>query len=91
MATSAICNKLIDKPYVCEKFHQIITWNHENKISPRHFIIWTIIEVFCAMILIILLIHYFRTRTAQGVQKEIKQAIEKHISEYMKISEDKSL
>lgn len=88
IVVSAICDKLIHKPEVCQEFlYSHINWNYSHEVNKNHGYL-TVASLFLVGFLIIVAAVVYVKRSLHGsINAEVSQGIREHVSEYMKLKD----
>ena len=84
-----MCDKLINKPQVCDKYQQIdlIDTSQQQKMNAKNQILMALSLLFIGMIILLLIILIIKRTLKTKIDNEVSFEVQRHVSEYMRIKD----
>ena len=88
LVSSAMCDKLIKKPDICNDYTNVINFENTKKIEGNSIYIFLML-LFVGVIILFFILFVVRRGIKTRINREISLEIEQHVSEYMRIKDSK--
>lgn len=89
--TSAICSRLKSTPPVCLPYQNVVHWNRHTEDTIKEFMVYLMKLLLVLAAIILLVLGVIKMSFKREMNLQMKSQIQQHVSQYMKISDERAV